>query len=1029
MGENHQYGRDDGTEDDEPQADGRTRGYGQPNPGAGTRGYGRPQPPQSPPPQGQPPQGQSPQGPAPQSGRGYGPPPQQPPQPPPYARGYGGPPEYGSTPEYNRPVDSYGGAPRRGPQQPIRGEVVPGAGGGTRRMPGAPSQGTPPGPPPGAPPGAPPADPYADPYAAPYADPDIAGGYSTNLPPPRRTRLEERQAARAKGGSAAASQERSTQYEPSPLNGRSTRNGAGRPGAGGPGNKRPAKKTGYHRYFDYPRTGKDSWRHWTPSVKQVGSFVLGGFFLLLGLIAFEYYTVQVPTDTTLPQASVFQFDDGSTQFASTGSTTRIEVNLDQVPTMMQDAIVSAENKTFWTDPGVSYTGIVRSFINDAEGKPLQGGSTLTQQYVKNAFLTDNQTFSRKLDEIFISLKMSRSESKDWVLEHYLNTVPFGRNASGVQAAAKLWLNKDISQVTDPADAALLASLVNAPSIFAAGYGVDPNPADAAALVTRWHYVLDQMADNNYITQAQAKTAVFPSIVTVQSDNTPIVDIQMEEAVNSWLDQWATSHPGQNTPTSAEVASGGYSVQTTFNSQDMSLAAQAVQQQLLAKLDPSNWYDQNLEPGLAAVNPKNGDLVAFYGGTTYENNAIQRQVQPGSTFKAFTLSTAYSEGYSENSYMDGTDPWPDKSDPNDAAILATGSYSVVHNDGASGAHVTFNQATADSINTAFVRLEQQVGPSRVLSMVNSFGINDNNALGLNDTSGLTLGIASVSPARMADAYSTFPDNGSEYPLVEVQQITLPGDAGIWKPTVTPANPVTAQVAETVTNTLTNVTHDPGATGCGTRSTCATTQTGLQNIAGKTGTSTMDFSGIEADAANLGPDMKYVTKDQDDGYTTSAIWFNGFTSNLEVAVDVSRAVPDAKGNQIPFPVDNINDGGNAFGAQYPLSIWSQFMKSMQADPTVGGDPAFILPTPNPSASILNSPTAAPTTTPPSIAPTTPVPTDTTTACATNGIGGFFNGSQCPSGTPSDSNTPTNPTESASSTPSATNTKHGLGTGDTG
>ncbi|HEV2640616.1 MAG TPA: transglycosylase domain-containing protein [Actinocrinis sp.] len=1043
MGDYHQYGRGDGTDDDSA-PDGRPRGYGQPDPygqadpDADNRGYGQQPGPQTPP--------------QPGSGggrRGYGSPsnppnpPSAPPQQPasPYSRnpagpgaggapnprGYGGSPGYGDTPDYGRPVDSYNPPSRRGPQQPIRGEVVSG-GPVNLNQPGGP--GGPDGP--GGPAGTR-RMPAADDTRR-LSDDDLlgGGGYSTSLPEPRPSRLEERRAARSRGGSAAASQERSTKYDPSPLDGRSTRNGASRAGTGPGGPKRPVKKTGYHRYFDYPRTGKFGWQQWVPSIKQVSSFMLGGFFLVIGLIAFEYFTVQIPSDPPLAQASTYQFSDASTQFMTTGNTTRIDVPLAKVPQVMQNAIVSAENKTFWTDPGVSYTGIVRSFVNDVEGKPLQGGSTLTQQLVKNLFLTDNQTFSRKLDEIFISLKISHSETKGWVLEHYLNTVDFGRNASGVEAAAKLWLGKDITQVTDPSDAALLAALVNAPSTFSAGFrSTNPDPDAAAALKSRWTYVLGQMVDNSYITKAQAASAVFPTPVALnQNTSVSTQSLQMEDAVNSWLDQWAATNPGQNTPTADEVGSGGYTVVTTFNQQYMTLAANAVQDQLLSKLG-TGFYNQNLFPGLAAVDPKTGDLVAFYGGSTEENNATQRQVQPGSTFKAFTLATAYNEGYSENSFMDGTNPWPQKGDPNDATILATGSYATVHNDGYSAPSMSFDTATADSVNTAFVRTEQEVGPSKVLTMVKNMGITTANAQNLDDSSGLTLGIASVSPARMADAYSTFPDNGSEYPLVEVAQITRP-DGTIWKPIVKPNQVISPTVAETVTDTLTHVTHDPGATACGSHSTCATTQTGMQNIAGKTGTSTMDFTGIDADAANLTGDMKYLNRNN---YTTAAVWFNGFTANLEVAVDVSRWVPDANGKAIEWPVDNVNNSGNAFGAGYPLSIWSEFMKSMKTTP-LGGDPAFVKPTPTPGAQVLNSPTATP---PPTVTATPPpTPSSTPTVGATpscggngNGPGNFFNGS-CPTTSPggSPTNQPTNqPSKSATAQPSTTPTKRFGGLDESG
>ena len=972
MGADYRYGRDD----DEAAGE-DPRSYGPSGPA--DRAYGQAPPP--PPGPGYP--GPNP-GPDPRRGPVPGPIPGPGPGPGASgARSYGAPAPGGPVGPAGPAGPTGGGTGRRGIREPVYGEAVPPPppppGNQTRRIPGFDGESP--------------------------MDTEV-GDYRTGLPAPRRSRLEERQEARRRQSGNAASQERSTQYERSPLDGRSTRNGASRPGAGPGGPKRPIRRTGYHRYFDYPRTGKLGWRQWMPSVKQVSSFILGGIFLLIGLVAFEYYTVQIPTDPPLAQASVFQYSDGSTQFATTGTTTRIEVNLDQVPLVVQQAIVSAENKTFWTDPGVSYTGTARALIDDiAGGSDLQGGSTLTQQYVKNTYFNDDKTLSRKVDEIFIALKISHTESKQWILQQYLNTVFFGRDAYGIEAASKAWLGEDIGSVTTPSQAALLASLVNQPTYFSSGFqGVGSDPDAVAALKSRWTYVLGQMVANNNITAAQAASAVFPTPITTGTNTTVTnqqenTNQQMETAADQWLDNWAAANKttDPNTPTSEEVGAGGYTVITTFNQTDMQLAQDAVTKEFTDKVNPAQgWYNQNLFPGLAAVNPKNGQMIAFYGGTEPYNDATQRQVQPGSTFKAFTLATAYSEGYSENSFMDGTDPWPKKGDPNDAAILAGGpnSYKTVTNDGLSGPSLSFNVATADSVNTAFVRLEQQVGPSKVLQMVNNFGISNANgsAKGLDNSSGLTLGIASVDPARMADAYSTFPDNGLEYPLVEVLEVKEP-NGNIWKPNVQPVQVVQPSVAETVTNTLWNVTHLPGATGCGDSYDCATKQADLNNIAGKTGTSTMDFSGIDGDAANLGPDMKYVQEDKDRGYSTAAIWFNGYTSNLEVAVDVSRAVTDSKGQQIPFPVDNIAYGGSDYGATYSLSIWADFMKLMQSNPVVGGDPPFTQPTPNAAALILNSPTATPT--PTATAPTTPpgLPTFTPQPCPTDtGFPGNPGGHQC-------------------------------------
>ncbi|MBS2964791.1 penicillin-binding protein [Actinocrinis puniceicyclus] len=793
---------------------------------------------------------------------------------------------------------------------------------------------------------------------------------------PRRSRLEERRAARS-GTDApteyAPGQERSTRYGPSAIDGRSTRNGAGRrTGERGPAGRpgaRPVTKTGYHRYFDYPRTGMDGWRHWVPSIKQVSSFVLAGFFLIIGLIAFEYATVQIPTAQSLAstaQVTTFTYDDGTSTFAKFGDTNRRDVNISQIPMVMQNAIIAAEDKTFRTNPGISYTGMIRSFLNDVEGKPLQGGSTLTQQFVKNAYLTQSQTFSRKIDEIFIALKIGHTWTKDRVMQEYLNTVFFGRNASGVEAASKAWLGKDIAQVNDPSDAALLASLVNQPTNFSKGY--DPTEDTATQtywqgqLKARWSAVLKNMFDYGLIKQSDLDAAKFPTIVPQSNSSESIEQQQMKQAVENWIDTYASTNPNSGVPDMNQIESsnGGYTIVTTFNQKYMNLAKQAVQDRLLSKLDSKNWYDQNLYPALAAVDPSTGDLIAFYGGTDQFNSATQRQVQPGSTFKAFTLATAFQQNYSPDSYIDGSSPWPQKG--NAAEMQAAAGDPPVKNDDGSHGVVTINTATSESINTAFVRLANEVTYKDVLQTANELGVTEKTSRGLLANARLTLGVASVSPARMASAYSAFANNGAQYPLMEVKEIKNVSTGFDWKPDDKPKQVLDPNVAETVTQTLTHVTHDSDGTAYG-----ATNQAGLQNIAGKTGTSTMDMGPLQKNY----PDI--YKKTQNGYFTTAAVWFNGYTSKLETAVAVSRWINEkdpqtGKTIQVAAPVDNINNSGFAYGASVSLPIWSEFMKLMQGtNSKFAGDPPF--PTPNTAnMKIMNSPAASPS---PSASPTTARP----------------------------------------------------------
>jgi hypothetical protein len=221
----------------------------------------------------------------------------------------------------------------------------------------------------------------------------------------RRSRSEERQEARGRGRRGA---------------------GNGRDGRDGQGPAGPGDLSGYHRVFDYPRGGKSGWRKFMPSFKQVLSFGLTGFFLLVGMVAWAYATAQVPdpNSVSLAQSSSYEYSTGKS-FYSAG-TNRQNVSITQIPKVVQYAVMSAEDRGYLTEPGISVTGIARALKNDllSSGGNLQGGSTITQQYVKNAFLTQTQSFSRKFSEIFISVKMSQKYSKDEILQDYLNTIYF-----------------------------------------------------------------------------------------------------------------------------------------------------------------------------------------------------------------------------------------------------------------------------------------------------------------------------------------------------------------------------------------------------------------------------------------------------------------------------------------------------------------------------------------------------------------------------------------------------------------------------
>ncbi|HTJ69938.1 MAG TPA: transglycosylase domain-containing protein [Actinospica sp.] len=959
----YQYGRGDSSGDD-PRSSGQGgggRGYGssggQDQGGGGSRGYGS-------------------------AGGGYS---QQPPQQPP--SGYGSPGGYGSPPPQQQPPAGGGGGRRGYGAAPGGGQ---GQGGGGSRGRGPASDAAPhyPASTPAGPGGYASPDP-ADPSQTRVQDPADLGG----VPTPRRSRLEERRAA---GRADAASQTRSDQYPESALNGRSTRNGAAARSRARAGERPsgPVRRTGYHRYFDYPRTGKYGWQRWLPSIKQVAGGFLACVFLMLGFVAFEYETVQIPDphSSAFAQTSLYTFDDGTTQFAADGTTDRQLVDYNQIPMPIQNAVISQEDKTFWTNPGVSYTGTLRALVVDLMGGSTQGGSTITQQYTKNAFLTQAQTTSRKIDEIFISLKLAKKYDKQTIMKDYLNTSPFGRNTSGIAAGVKAWFNISLAQMEkEPAyeqdsQAAFLSMMLNSPSYYSEGW--DPSTSSTAdgkaaktAALARWQDTLSNMYQYGHIKSAaeyKQALAYQPKPVALSTTSgESMTDVQMKQAASQWLSSYNSAHPSAPGPTAAEIANGGYTVITTFNQKYMAMAQQAVQQELISQ--ETTLDKQTLQPGLAAVDPSTGDLVAFYGGTTYENTATMLTAQGGSTFKAFTLATALTNNWATNSYVSG-DPWPDKSVPAEVQEDAGDASGGITNDGSHSkmGPITLGKATDDSVNTAFVRIEeQQPGQyGAVQKMAENFGLSSKTP-GWTDTSGgcsnvrFTLGVCAVDPARMADAYSVLAANGTLHQLVEIKEIKGPNSYD-WKPATTTTQPITSNVAATETSLLKGVIHNSDGTAY---SAYQASGLNMDNIAGKTGTSTMDITPDTTTAMNQ---LHYGGGNDGNGrYTTAGIWFDGYSSKLSISVGISRwttATINGKSETVQLPVDNIANKGNDYGAMYPFSIWAKFMSEMQGT-TFGGDTTFTQPTANPNATVMNSPTPSATATTPTATASTPTSGATT------------------------------------------------------
>lgn len=770
----------------------------------------------------------------------------------------------------------------------------------------------------------------------------------------RRSRLEERSDQRGRRGTGPGGGSRGP--------------GSGGRRGSGPGDNRPARrpKTGYHRFFDYPRTNKTGFKRFLPSFRQILSGCLTVFFLACGVIGYAYATAPAPdaADVTLAQATSYEYANGSS--IVTIGTDRHDVDLAQVPMVVRDSIMSAEERNYYHDAGVSPSGIARAAYDDlkSNGGSLSGGSTITQQYVRNAYLTLNQTFSRKYKEILISIKIARKYSKDQILQDYLNTVTFGRNAYGIDAAAQQYFGvKSVSDITDPSRAAYLAALVQSPNNFA--MASDPTTAPAtkarltAQLKARWVYVMQGLLKEKWITPAQYAAAKFPTPIPPPGNQDLGGDKgYMRDAANSYLTHEHSID--KSTPTPDEVTNGGYTVVTTFDPTLMADAQKAVQDQLYdnPKLDKNQI--SGLTPALAAVDPNTGDVKAFYSGknytTSYYDNAIIGQEQPGSTFKAFTLAAALNQGISPDSVFNGNSPF-EPLDPSGQPYpdkQTGGLYKVPNEDDVNYGNRNLYYAAQQSINTIFVRLEMKVGLPAVYQMLQNCGITMDNTLSLAPTEpSLTLGTASVSPMQMADSYAVMANGGTYHPAVLVTKVLQDGKV-VWQPknSATPAMP--ANVAAGVTS----VFHTVVTSGTGTN---AIRVSGLTNIAGKTGTTDSNLSA----------------------------WFDGYSQKLAVAVGMWKEGKTSSGTNGLVPLKSIDNGGTRVnGADYPTDIWGEFMK-LAGEHIPDIDPAFppfsLAGLHTDDSQEIPTPSATPTPTP-STTPTpksTPTPSMTPTAPPTSSV----------------------------------------------
>ncbi|WP_404389932.1 transglycosylase domain-containing protein [Humibacillus xanthopallidus] len=686
--------------------------------------------------------------------------------------------------------------------------------------------------------------------------------------------------------------------------------------------------------------GRTGWKKWALGTLKWGS-IAGLALLVIGVVGvfFAYNQTAIPQPNELAdkQVSIVYYADGKTELdrIAVAEGNRESVPLSKVPKFVQDAHIAAEDRTFYENNGISVGGILRAVKTSITGETQVGGSTITQQYVKNYFLTQDRTLTRKAREILIAVKIDGQLSKEEILEKYLNTIYYGRGAYGIQSAAKAYFGKDVTKLT-VAEGAVLASVINAPSLF------DPANGEKAQanLEKRYAYVLDGMVEEGWLSAAdRAKYDELPKILDYKGN-------RFSAGPNGFITAAVKKELLSTGLTEQDIDKGGLRIVSTIDKKAQTAAVAAVKDNL----------PKEVKGGLVALRPGDGAVVAMYGGADYAkdqfNTSTQAIMQGGSNFKPFAVLAAVRDGISTKTKFDGDTP------------QTFGDTKINNYEYTSYGEVDMRRMIGRSINTAFVALNEEIGPDKTRQAAIDAGIPERTpGLGTDLTN--VLGTASPRIIDMATAYSTIASQGVRAKPYFVQKVTSSTGDFSYEAKPETARAFDKDVTADVTDAMTATVKTGGtATKIG--------RTLDRPVAGKTGTSEQNRSK----------------------------WFSGFVPQLAVSVGMYKPTADGKSNLELSPDESSLPDGSTI----PANIWLDFMKVATDNMEVQdfpkragvGDNKISTPTPTFTQTQTATPTETqtPTTTvtvPPSTttteAPptTTQAPPPTTTApTKTNGTG---------------------------------------------
>lgn len=495
-------------------------------------------------------------------------------------------------------------------------------------------------------------------------------------------------------------------------------------------------------------------RNWLPNKIKSPQFLFYGLlvFLLLCLIGYFWLTHDLPDPNRLIERQIAQSTKIYDRTGQTvlydihGDQKRTLVNLKDIPDNVKNATITIEDKDFYKHKGFSLWAIFRTTITNVLFGKKAGGSTLTQQFIKNAVLTNEKTFTRKIREIILAYRLEKKFTKDEILQMYFNEIPYGSTAYGIEAASQKYFGKSVKDL-NLAESAVLAAIPQAPSRYS------PYGPNKELLLARQKYILDLMVKYEHISQEQADEAkAFNLVFKEQNDNITAPHFVM------YIKELLSEKYGEKT-----IEQGGLKIYTTLDLYKQKIAEEVIQ----AKAEANEKRYQATNAALVSIDPKTGQVLAMVGSRDYFNDEIDGQVnvalrprQPGSSFKPIVYTASFVKGYTPDTilYDVVTNFSTDPAKP----------YEPHNYDSKEHGPVTIRQALAGSLNIPAVKAIYLTGIENVLKLAQNLGyttLNDKDRFGLS----LVLGGGEVKLLEHTNAYSAFAREGVKHPLAMILKI--------------------------------------------------------------------------------------------------------------------------------------------------------------------------------------------------------------------------------------------------------------------